>query len=287
MPEESPRDTPQQSARQAFEAIIAGDDIDLAQAALLIANEEYPDLNIAHYIATLDHLAQQVRGVLGNIPVQPPPERVLAAMNQVLFEQEHFHGNTTDYYNPCNSFLNDVLERHTGIPITLSLLYIEVGKRLGLQIDGVGLPWHFVVRCCLSEDIIYIDPFEGGRLLTEHDCRLRVQHNLRDKVKFNPHWLEPVSHKQLLVRLLSNLKHIYVFKQDYIRALSICDRILLLAPHSPIERRDRGAIHHQLKLYARALHDLKAYVALAPQANDISRIQRQIREIRQMLALLN
>ncbi len=295
MAEESFRDTPQQRARKAFEALIAGDDaaIDLAQAALLIASEEYPDLNIAHYMARLDYLAQQVRGVLGlpatqaEILAHIPPERVLETMNHVLFEQEHFHGNTVDYYNPCNSFLNDVLERHTGIPITLSLLYMEVGKRLGMQIAGIGLPWHFVVRWSLPTDIIYIDPFEGGRLLTERECRQRVQHNLKGKVEFNPHWLEPVSNKQLLVRLLGNLKHIYVFKGDYVRALSICDRILMLAPHSPIERRDRGAIHLQLKHYAHALRDLKAYVTLAPQANDISRIQRQIREIRQLIAMLN
>jgi len=295
MAEESFPDTPQQRARKAFEALIAGDDttIDLAQAALLIASEEYPDLNIAHYMAKLDYLAQQVRGILGlsatqaEILAQFPPERVLEAMNQVFFEQEYFHGNTADYYNPCNSFLNDVLERHTGIPISLSLLYMEVGRRLGMQIEGIGLPWHFVVRCRLPAAVIYIDPFEGGRLLTEHECRERVQHNLKGKAKFNPQWLEPVSNKQLLVRLLSNLKHIYIFKGDYVRALSICDRILLLAPHSPLERRDRGAIHLQLKHYARALRDLKAYVALAPQANDISRIQRQISEIRQLIAMLN
>jgi regulator of sirC expression with transglutaminase-like and TPR domain len=164
---------------------------------------------------------------------------------------------------------------------------MEVGRRLGVQIDGIGLPWHFIVRCCLPSSVIYIDPFGGGRLLTEQDCHKLVQHYLKDKVKFNPHWLRPVSKKHLLLRLLSNLKQIYIIQADYLRALSICDRILLITPHSPIERRDRGAIHLQLKNYARALRDLKAYVALAPKANDIKLIQRQIREIHQMIALLN
>jgi regulator of sirC expression with transglutaminase-like and TPR domain len=297
MAEESPRDTPQQRARKAFEALIAGDDdaIDLAQAALLIACEEYPDLNIARYMAKLNHLALVVLDVFGlsitelqaEIPTQLPPERILEAMNYVLFELEHFQGNSADYYNPRNSFLNDVLDQHTGIPITLSLLYMEVGKRLGLQIDGIGLPWHFIVRCRLPSDVIYIDPFTGGRILTEHDCHELVQRNAKSKVKFNPYWLEPVSKKQLLLRLLGNLKHIYIIQTDYVRALSICDRILLLALDSPTERRDRGAIHLQLKHYSRALRDLKAYIALAPHANDVNRIQRQIREIHQMLALLN
>jgi regulator of sirC expression with transglutaminase-like and TPR domain len=293
MAEESLRDTPQQRARKAFEALIAGDDdaIDLAQAALLIACEEYTDLNVAHYMDKLDSLAQEVRDIFGlsttETSTRLPPERILEAMNYILFELKHFQGNSADYYNPCNSFLNDVLDRHTGIPITLSLLYMEVGKRLGLQIDGVGLPWHFIVRCRLASDIVYIDPFAGGRFLTEHDCYELVQHHLKAKVKFNPQWLEPVSKKQLLLRLLGNLKHIYIFQVDYERALSVCDRILLLAPDSPTERRDRGAIHLQLKHYSRALRDLKAYIVLAPHANDISRIQQQIREIRQMIALLN
>src|SRR5215471_20778580 len=156
MPEDFTGDTPQQEVRKAFEALIAGEDaaIDLARAALLIAKEEYLDLNIAYYMEKLDYLALQVRGVLDLSDVgtshQLQQEQVLEAMNHVLFDQEHFHGNTEDYYNPRNSFLNDVLERRTGIPISLSLLYMEVGRRIGAQIDGIGLPWQFVVRCNVS-----------------------------------------------------------------------------------------------------------------------------------------
>jgi regulator of sirC expression with transglutaminase-like and TPR domain len=293
MPEDFTGDIPQQGVRKAFEALIAGEDaaIDLAWAALLIAKEEYLDLNIAYYMEKLDYLAQQVRGALGlsgaDTSHQPPQEQVLEAINRVLFDQEHFHGNAEDYYNPRNSFLNDVLERRTGIPISLSLLYMEVGRRVGVQIDGIGLPWQFVVRCNLPGEVIYIDPFEGGRLLSEQECRERVTRVLKGKVSFDPLWLEPVSHKQLLVRLLSNLKHIYFRKGDYVRALSTCDRILLLMPDSPIERRDRGAIHLQLKQYARALRDLVVYVELAPRASDTSKVKRQIREIRQLIAQMN
>src|SRR5436309_684559 len=157
MAEESLNNTPQQRARRAFAALVEGDDtaIDLAQAALLIANEEYPDLDIMHYLAQLDALADRVRtqldlsipGIL-NQPLQETELfHALDVMNQVLFDQEDFRGNQKDYYNPCNSFLNDVLEKHIGIPISLSLIYMEVGRRLGIQLDGIGMPWHFIVRC--------------------------------------------------------------------------------------------------------------------------------------------
>ncbi len=294
MPEEY---LPQERARAAFIALIAGNeaDIDLAQAALLIANEEYPDLDIAHYMAQLESLAERVRETLGiaspgnSSERSPQPELldVLVAINSVLFDQEHFSGALKDYYNPCNSFLNDVLERRTGIPITLSLLYIEIGKRLDVPIDGIGLPFHFVVRCQLPDGAIYVDPYEGGRLLSEEDCRELVHRLLRGKATFNPHWLEPVSNKQFLVRMLTNLKHIYVYKGDYTRALSSCDRILLLVPQAPVERRDRGIIHLHLKHHARALRDLKAYVELAPEAEDIAEVKQQISAIRQIIALMN
>lgn len=293
MPEDFTSDISQQRVRKAFEALIAGEDaaINLAQAALLIANEEYPDLDIEHYMAKLDYLAQQVRREIGlsnaDAVHQLPQERVIEGMNRVLFDQEHFHGNTSNYYNPCNSFLNDVLERRTGIPISLSLLYMEIGRRLGMQIDGIGLPWQFVVRCSLPGGIIYIDPYEGGRMLSEQECRERVTRVLKGKVSFDPRWLEPVSHRQLLVRLLSNLKYIYFRQGEYVRALSICDRILLLTPDSAIEWRDRGAIHLQLKNYARSLHDLTAYIKLAPEASDVSKVRRQVKEIRQMIAQMN
>jgi len=294
MPEEF---LPQQHARAAFVALITGNDadIDLARAALLIANEEYPDLDVAHYMAQLDSLAEHVRDMLGISPAgnisqtsaKPELPDVLVAINSVLFDQEHFRGAQKDYYNPCNSFLNDVLERHTGIPITLSLLYIEIGKRLGMQIDGIGLPFHFVVRCRLPDGDIYVDAFEGGRLLSEEECRTLVQRALRGKATFNSRWLEPVSKKQFLVRMLTNLKHIYVYKGDYARALSVCDRIVLLIPQAPIERRDRGIIHLHLKHHARALRDLKAYVELAPEAEDTAEVKRQISAIRQIIAMMN
>lgn len=293
MSDELPNDTPQQATRRAFEALIAGEgtSIDLAQAALLIANEEYPELNMAHYLAQLDALAHRVRELLAvsesDSLSQLPLEDVLKAMNQVLFEQEHFHGNLEDYYDPRNSFLNDILERQTGIPITLSLLYMEVGRRVGISVEGIGLPFHFIVGCRLPGGMIYIDPYENGHFLSEQECRERVLRLLKGRASFNPRWLEPVTHRQLLVRLLNNLKHIYVQKEDFERALSVCDRILLLAPTTALERRDRGIIHLRLKHYSRALRDLNAYVKLAPEDEDVDEVIRQIRTIRQIMAMMN
>ena len=299
MPEESQNDTPQHRARKAFEALIRGEDatIDLAMAVLLIAAEEYPDLNIWHYVTQLDLLARKVLEVTG-LPGADfslsgeTAQRVDAldmihAMNKVLFEQEHFHGNHADYYNPGNSFLNQVLERQEGIPITLSLIYMAVGKRVGLPIVGIGLPFHFIVRCDLAHGSIYIDPFERGRLLSEQDCRERINRLFRGKIPFNALWLEPVSNRQLLTRMLANLKNIYIQQADYLRALSVCDRIVMLAPDTALERKDRGIVHLHLKHYTRAIRDFTAYLELAPQAEDVEDVHRQIKTIRQTIAMLN
>lgn len=299
MPEESLNDTPQHRARKAFENLIAGEDsaIDLPRAALLIAAEEYPDLDIAHYMAQLDLLAERVFEVAGLAktdfkvsalsPQNIDPLIMLHAMNKVLFEQEGFYGNHADYYNPSNSFLNQVLERREGIPITLSLIYMEVGRRAGLRIVGIGLPFHFVVRCDMPHGNIYIDPFEGGSLLSEQDCRERMHRSFRGKIPFNSMWLEPVSNRQLLTRILANLKNIYIHKGDFLRALAACDRIVLLTPDTALERKDRGIVHLHLKRYSRAIRDFSAYLELAPQAEDAEDVRRQIKTIRQTIAMLN
>ncbi len=297
MAEPFPQDTTEQSAYRAFEALVAEEDmaIDLTQATLLIACIEYPDLDMAHYTAQLDAFARRVRAllalpdhdVLPQLPSEVEPLAVIHALNGVLFEQERFHGNRTDYYNPANSFLNKVLEEHTGIPISLSVLYIEVGRRVGLHIDGIGLPYHFVVRCRSSEGYVYIDVFDGGRLLDEQQCRELIYRMRGRKVKIQAHWFEPVSHKQLLFRMLQNLKHIYLRNEAYTQVLAVCNRLLLLDPGLALEWRDRGMVHLQLKHYGRALSDLKTYLKLAPRARDRDEIIGHIKTIRQMISMMN
>ncbi len=286
----------QQYNYRAFGELIAGEDaaIDVAKAALLIATIEYPSLNAEHSLAILDALAYRVRVILNlsetdiYLPETIAPLTVIDAINKVLFEQEGFRGNESDYYNPDNSFLNKVLEQRVGIPISLSLLYMEIGKRVGLLIEGIGLPFHFVVRCTLPTEILYIDPFEGGLLLSEQDCRERIRRFSHGKMtRLARHLFEPVKPKQLLVRMLGNLKNIYLHQEDYTKALLVANYILLLIPDAVREVRDRGIIHLQLKHYAKALHDLKTYLKLEPQASDRHEMQNHIKTIQQTIAMMN
>jgi regulator of sirC expression with transglutaminase-like and TPR domain len=164
---------------------------------------------------------------------------------------------------------------------------MEVGRRLGVQIDGIGMPFHFIVGYRLPEGRIYIDAYEKGRILTERDCRERMERVFKGKVHFNRHWLDPVSHKQLLVRMLDNLKYIYLYRGDDERALSVCDRLVLLAPNAAIERRDRGRVYVHLKKYGPALRDLNKYLELAREGDDVEEVQRQVNVIRQIIAMMN
>ncbi len=283
------------SAHHAFEELIAGaeETLDTTRAALLIAAIEYPSLDINQYLAQLDTLAYRVRALLGSSPQNMLQADIASittidAINKILFEEEDFRGNTSNYYNPDNSFLNKVLDEHVGIPISLSLLYMEIAKRVGLVIEGVGLPFHFVVRCTLPTEILYIDPFERGLLLSEQDCRERIRRLSHGKITRLPqHFFEPMKPKQLLVRILSNLKNTYLEQEDYKKALITTNYILLLIPDAARERRDRGTIHLQLKQYAHALHDLKAYLKLEPQSADRHEIQGHIKTIQQIISMLN
>ncbi len=293
MTEEFPQ---QHDHYRAFEKLIAEEDIaiDVVKAALLIATIEYPSLDAEHSLAILDTLAYRVRIMLNlsqtdtQLPETIAPLTVIDTINKVLFEEEGFRGNESDYYNPDNSFLNKVLENRAGIPISLSLLYMEIGKRVGLLIEGIGLPFHFVVRCTLPTEILYIDPFEGGLLLSEQDCRERIRRFSHGKMARLPrHFFEPVKPKQMLVRMLGNLKNIYLHKEDYTKALLVSDYILLLIPDAAREVRDRGIIHLQLKHYAKALHNLKAYLKLEPLADDRHEMQNHIKTIQQTIAMMN
>jgi regulator of sirC expression with transglutaminase-like and TPR domain len=291
------RNAARERTYRAFEVLITGDEarIDLTEAALLIASIEHPDLDRTFYLRQLDELARQVYTVLGlpyseklpQLPQDVDPRRVLEAMNYVLFEKEQFHGNQQDYRNPDNSFFNKVLDNHTGLPITLCLLYMEVGRRVGLNIEGIGLPWHFVVRYCLPQEIIYIDVFNQGRFLDERACRDMIRMLARTRIRIHAEWFEPVKPRHFLFRILNNLKHIYVQNEDYSRALAICELMVSLMPHHGAERRNRGIIHLYLKHYARALHDFMAYIELTPDAPDQAEILENIKTVRQTLALLN
>jgi len=233
----------QAASRQQFTEIVTGpaNRIDLGRAALLIATEAYPGLDILRYVAKLEALAAAVRR---RLPDAEDPLIKLAHLNTYLFEERGFHGNSDEYYDPRNSFLNEVLDRRLGIPITLSVIYMEVGRRIELPLQGVGMPGHFIVKHAGDEDDIYIDPFHGGRILSRDACEELIREMYGGQVPFQETFLAPVTKKQILGRMLSNLKAIYMHTKDYLKALSVVERLLLIQPTAEQEARDRAALRN-------------------------------------------
>jgi len=272
--------------RLAFAHLVTQPDaaIDLAEAALLIAKEEYPDLEVAAYLARLDEMADEVRKLAG---ASPDPHRLIAGLSEHLFRRLGFRGNTDDYYDPRNSFLNEVLDRRVGIPITLSAVYLEVGRRLGLSVRGAGMPGHFLVKYVGPSEEIVIDPFGGGGIVSPSDCQRILDRIFDGKLRFEPGMLSIVGTRQILARMLTNLKAIYFNNEEYGKALSIVERLLILHPHEASEIRDRGLLSCQLRRYADAIADLERYLRLAPEANDSATIREHLCNLRKRSAALN
>lgn len=259
------------------------DTLDLAHASLLIAADEYPGLDVTGYLERLDELAATLRARLEDLRAPA----LVGALNQLLFTELGFRGNADDYYDPRNSFLNDVLDRRLGIPITLSVVYMEVGRRAGLDVEGVGLPGHFIVRVTGGPGALLVDPFHAGRVLTESECQKRLDRIYAGRMTLEPELLAPCTRKAILARLLRNLKTIYVKAEDYPRALSIVELLQLLCPDLPEEIRDRGLIHAALDCYALAAQDLEAYVARVPESPETLALRQKIEEMRRQAARLN
>ena len=262
-------------ARERFAELVSGSEaaLNLAEAALLIAQEEQPELDVAAYLGRLDALAERVRS---RLPEAPSFADTIQALNTVLFEEEGLSGNQTDYHDPRNSFLNEVLDRKLGIPITLSLVYIEVGNRLGVPLVGVGFPGHFVVKYAGPDGETVLDPFQAGSRVSQ----VQMEDKLRSMYGPNnpfasqlPKLLAAVGKKDMLLRMLRNLKQIYTQKEDFERALSVAERILLVVPDHPVEVRDRGAIHHRMGHQQLAVRDFQRYLQLAPKADDAKAVR--------------
>jgi regulator of sirC expression with transglutaminase-like and TPR domain len=251
--------SPDPRARFAELAKLPDQQIDLATAALLIAAEAYPQLDIDTYLGRLDSLAQEGRSRLD--AARTDEERV-AALTRFLCVEKGFAGNQEDYYDRRNSFLNEVLDRRTGIPITLALVYTEVGRRLGLELHGVGFPGHFLVKVESRPEII-VDPF-FGTVLTESQCHQRLQEVRGKEAAFDRRYLRAATSREILVRMLNNLKHIHLDAKELEQALSCCERILLLTPDNAFELRDRGLLYRQLDCYGAAGADLERFLPLAP-----------------------
>ena len=257
--------------------------IDLARAALSIARWEYPRLDVDAYLERLDGLARSVDGVRRS----PDALGRLHRLREYLFVEQGFAGNRDEYYDPRNSFLNDVLDRRQGIPITLSLVLMEVGKRLGLAIEGIGLPGHFIAGARLDDSQILLDPFNGGALVTPEECEELVGGVVGRPVTLLPEHYAPVSGRQLLTRMLANLKGAYWRRQEWDRVVGAIDRLLVLDPKAASEWRDRGVAWSNLGEVRRGLGDWERYLTEFPDAEDHETVKGHLRRARQKLAQLN
>jgi regulator of sirC expression with transglutaminase-like and TPR domain len=271
-------------ALAAFGRAVCGPDggIDLARAALLIAEVEHPALPIDDYLDALGRLAARSGAARAGDPVER-----LHLLREFLFEEEGFRGNTEDYYDPRNSCLNDVLDRKLGIPITLALVLIEVGRRVGLTVEGIGLPGHFVVRAAVDQAPMLLDPFNGGTILTHQACAELVAGALGRRVALRDEHFVPVTKRQFLVRMLNNLKTVYWHREDWCRALAMTDRLLAVEPTSMTDVRDRGTLLNKLGDVARGLADWERYLAECPAAPDAESLRGHLRRARLQLASLN
>ncbi|TMC31592.1 MAG: tetratricopeptide repeat protein [Chloroflexi bacterium] len=270
-------------ARDAFTRLLQTPEpeLDLAEAALLIAAEEYPDLRPAVY---LNQIARMSSDLKQRIRTEVEPQRVVERANTYFFEELHFKGNRDEYYDPRNSFLNEVIDRRVGIPITLAVLYVAVGERAGLPVRGVGMPGHFLVKYApASTGEVFIDAF-NGRSLSRKECAKMLEEMYGGTVEMRPALLEPSTKRQILARILNNLKSLYLSRGDLARALAASDRIMLTDPHLTSEWRDRGMIHFQLRHDSEALKDFSRYLAVRPEPEDTARI-KQLRG--QLISRLN
>jgi regulator of sirC expression with transglutaminase-like and TPR domain len=273
-------------ARSRFAELMAGPDagVDLGEAALLIAATEYPELDVPAYLARLDVLGAEARARLHGAEGAP---QAVERLCRFLVQETGFHGNAEDYYDPRNSFLNDVLDRRLGIPITLSAVFMEVGRRAGLQMEGVGLPGHFIVRVGGPSGGHLVDPFHGATFLGAADCQERLDRIFGGRVHVDETMLQATPTKGILARMLRNLKAIYTRREDHLRALRTVDLLTDVQPEAAEELRDRGMLYVALDCYTLAARDLAAYLERVPRSPEASRILQTIAEMRRLQARLN
>ena len=254
-------------------------EIDVVRAALSLAKSEYADLNIEREIFTFRSMAGDISSRLLD---DDDPLYCMNTLSEYLFDHLGFRGNDEDYYDPRNSYLNQVLERRMGIPITLAVVYMELGRRLKIPLVGIGMPGHFLVRHVDVEDL-FVDPFHGGIMLSEDECRERLRERVTGALQWDPSLLSPISNQEILDRIIRNLKAIFMNRGDFVRALDVSEFAVSLDPHSPLNRRDRGIAHYQLGNVAKAIDDLRFYLALAPDGPDVGRVRALVAELRDFL----
>jgi len=282
--------SPEARAAQEWRRIAAmrDEDVSLAEGALWIAAGEYPRLEIGEYLARIDAMALTLRK---RLRADIATAEKLLALNHYLFDELGFSGNGDDFYDPRNSFLNDVLERRLGIPITLAVVYIEIGRRIGIGLHGVSFPGHFLVKCALRDGMVVLDPYARGRSLDVEELqqRLRAAGAPADvDASILGHLLSAAPCKEILGRMLRNLKGIYAEQGDWLRALAACERVIALRPDDAGEEyRDRAGIYLKLECFRAALGDLGTYLRQRPGADDAAQVRARIAELQPLVARMN
>ncbi|HEX6005562.1 MAG TPA: tetratricopeptide repeat protein [Burkholderiales bacterium] len=278
---------PDATAQWARIAAQSDAEINLAEAALTIAAEEYSGLDVRGYLERLDEMAATLRR---RLHADISTADSIRTLNHYLFQELGFAGNSADYYDPRNSFLNDVIERRLGIPITLSVIYIEIGRRIGLPLHGVSFPSHFLVKCVVRDGAIVLDPYAKGVSLAAEDLvrRLKIVRNgIEPTPELMKNMLATAGSKEILARILRNLRAIYLNKGGLDKALQASDRIITLAPDAAEEYRDRGRIYVDLECFRAALADFRSYLLLKPDAEDADEVQGKAMELQHLASRLN
>ena len=246
--------------------------IRLDVAALLLARTEYPELDLAAQLKRLDTLAARAECDPGL-----SPQVNIASLNQLLYDEEKFAGNEEDYDDPRNSYLNDVLDRKVGIPITLSLIYQEVARRCGLPVVGVGFPGHFLAKYITASGEILLDPYHRGVTVSVQECEEKLKAQFGEEAEFRPTYLQESSTKQILTRMLNNLKGVFFRRKDFARVLMMIEMALAVDTASRQEIHDRAMIYFLIRRYGDAMADLRYYLSISPPDD------HQIRSVRTMM----
>ena len=273
------------SLQQFAEAVSREERIDLAHACLMIAEDAYPSLDVAGYLNEIERMAQRLRA---RMPEAGAAEAGIVELNEFLFGELGYRGNADDYYDPRNSYLNEVIDRRTGIPITLAVLYIELGRRIGLPLEGVSFPGHFLVRAQVRGGVVVLDPFAGGLPQSEAELRGRLARVIPDGAAAGvpvadlplDQFLEPASKRQILTRLLRNLKAIYRQTDAPERLLAVLNRMLILSPEGSAELRERGCVYQRLECWQAALKDFTEYLERDPEGADVDDVRVRMMELK-------
>ena len=254
--------------------------LDLVEASLVIALEDEPRLDIDRYLLQVSEWSDAVRERLeGSRDV----ERIVESINRLLFEEEGFHGEDEDYYDPRSALLNETLDKHAGLPIALSILYIELSRRVGAEAAGISLPGRFLVKFSGAFGQVVVDPFDGGRVLTTIELQKLLDAMYGGGVRLREHHLRSFTSKEILARELAQLKAAYLVRHDLVRAAASIDRLLILDQNDPYELHDRASVAAQMHEYREAIECFQRYLALMPHAENVARVREQITWLRAWL----